>query len=94
MDDLNTISKRNAEAFADAVQNYRKQGRWVMAVYSGLALMSIETFSSEEDAMRSFGEFQPGDPSNTVKLLYPTNVGMVVSISKGTNHDSEGGTPD
>lgn len=75
MHDLNTISKRNAEAFADAVENFRRQGRFVIANYSGITLCSIETFSDEGDAMRAFADFQPEDPSNTVRLLFPRKPG-------------------
>lgn len=75
MHDLNTISKLNAEAFGEAVENFRRQGRFVIATYSGLALVSIETFTDEGDAMRTFADFQPEDPSNTVRLLFPCKAG-------------------
>lgn len=75
MHDLNTISKLNAEAFGEAVENFRRQGRFVIATYSGIALVSIETFTDEGDAMRAFADFRPEDPSNTVRLLFPRKHG-------------------
>ena len=75
MHDLNTIQRLNAEAFGEAVENFRRQGRFVIATYSGIALVSIETFTDEGDAMRAFADFQPEDPSNTVRLLFPHKTG-------------------
>jgi hypothetical protein len=75
MHDLNTIAKLNAEAFAEAVENFRRQGRFVIANYSGITLCSIETFTDEGDAMRAFADFRPEDPSNTVRLLFPRKPG-------------------
>lgn len=45
MHDLNTLSRLNAEAYADAIANLRSQGRDVVATYSGATLMAIESFS-------------------------------------------------
>jgi hypothetical protein len=38
MNDLNTITRLNAEAFAASIQNYRRQGRWVLAKYADVTL--------------------------------------------------------
>lgn len=54
MQDLNTINRLNAEAFAASIQNYRRQGRWVLAKYAGLHLESIETFTVQADAQAAF----------------------------------------
>ena len=45
MHDLNTINRLNFEAFAESIQKYRREGRFVLARYDGLVLTSIETFS-------------------------------------------------
>lgn len=75
MHDLNTISKLNAQAFGEAVENFRRQGRFVIATYSGIALVSIETFTDEGDAMRTFGDKTGEDPSQHFKLLFPRKPG-------------------
>ena len=54
MHDLNVINRLNAEAFADSIQSYRRQGRWVLAKYEGLTLASIETFTVQSDAQKAF----------------------------------------
>ncbi len=54
MHDLNQITRLNAEAFADAIQSYRRQARWVLAKYEGLHLASIETFTSQDAAQAAF----------------------------------------
>lgn len=54
MHDLNVINRINAEAFAESIANYRKQGRWVLAKYEGLHLVSIETFTEQQPAQVAF----------------------------------------
>ena len=51
MHSLNTIQKLNAESFAPAIENLRRQGRDVVATYAGLALLSIESFSIRDEAI-------------------------------------------
>ena len=51
MHDLNTINRLNAEAFEAAIKNFQAQGRYVLAKYEGLTLVSIKTFSTS-DALR------------------------------------------
>jgi hypothetical protein len=58
MHDLNTINRLNAEAFSKAITNYRSQGRYVLARYDGLTLMSIETFSTVGDAAHALVQAQ------------------------------------
>lgn len=48
MHDLNTINKLNANAFEAAIKNFQAQGRYVLAQYEGLTLVSIETFGSAD----------------------------------------------
>lgn len=48
MHDLNTINKLNANAFEAAIKNFRAQGRYVLAKYEGLTLVSIETFTNSD----------------------------------------------
>lgn len=45
MHDLNVLSRLNAEAYADAIANLRRQGRDVVATYNGATLMAIESFT-------------------------------------------------
>ena len=45
MHDLNTINRLNYEAFNASIQNFRAQGRYVLARYEGATLVAIETFS-------------------------------------------------
>lgn len=45
MHDLNTINKLNADAFKRSIDRFRAQGRYVLARYEGLHLVSIETFA-------------------------------------------------
>lgn len=69
MHDLNTIVRRNAEAFAASIQNYRRQNRWVLAKYAGLHLESIETFTDQASAQVAF-EAAMRDPSAARTVLF------------------------
>lgn len=72
MQDLNTINRLNAEAFAASIQNYRRQGRWVLAKYAGLHLESIETFTVQSDAQAAFDtEVSKRDASGRAVLFTP-----------------------
>ena len=72
MNDLNTITRLNAEAFAASIQNYRRQGRWVLAKYAGLHLESIETFLVQSDAQTAFDtEAAKRDASGRAVLFTP-----------------------
>jgi hypothetical protein len=51
MHDLDIIHKINAQGFADAIHNFRKQGRYVIAKYEGLHLVSLETFTTPGEAV-------------------------------------------
>ena len=48
MHDLNTINRLNAEAFEAAIKNFQAQGRYVLAKYEGLTLVSIETLGNAD----------------------------------------------
>lgn len=71
MHGLETIVKQNLDRFAKAITTYRSQGRWVLAKYDGLHLVSIETFGSAEEAGPTYAAAH-----NTIgehaKLLPPT----------------------
>ena len=73
MHDLNELNKLNAERFAQAIHNYRAQGRFVIAEYSGLTLMAIETFSTEKEAFDKFGTYSTMHDSTHAKLYFPGN---------------------
>jgi len=72
MHDLNTINRLNAEAFAQSIDRFRAQGRWVLAHYDGLHLMSVETFSTAEDAAQALISAQESaGASDHFKLASP-----------------------
>lgn len=72
MHDLNQISKMNAEAYAEAVDNFRRQGRYVIVKMTGLHIASIETFTDEGDALHTFANLVAETPDVHFKLLTPT----------------------
>lgn len=79
MHDLNTITRLNAEAFADSIQHHRRQGRWVLAKYAGLHLESIETFTVQPDAQAAFdAEASKRDASGRAVLFTPFPVSQPV----------------
>jgi len=53
MHDLATINRLNAERFEAAISLYQNQGRAVLAHYDGLTLVSLETFSDADEALRA-----------------------------------------
>lgn len=73
MNDLNTINRLNAEAFADSIARYQAQGRYVVAEYTGLHLTAIETFSDEPSAFAKFDSYIGRTDSTRGKLFLPTN---------------------
>lgn len=56
MHDLNTIRRLNLDTFGQAIKNFQRQGRFVMAVYAGLHIVSIESFSTSGDAAYGVAE--------------------------------------
>ena len=68
MHDLKTLSRLNAEAFGEAIENLRRQGRDVVATYEGLHLMSIESFSDGAEALEAFTK--PTDSPSEHKKLF------------------------
>ena len=71
MHDLNTIAKLNADTFAPAITNYRAQGRYVVAQYTGLHILSIETFEDPLEAVSAFNA-PVASPDVTRKIFPPT----------------------
>ena len=65
MHDLNTINRVNYEAFVRAIQNFQAQGRFVLAKYEGLHLVSIETFSSADELVDAHVEALKANPIAT-----------------------------
>lgn len=78
MHDLNTIAKLNAEAYEQGIENFRKQGRHVLAIYSGLHLMSVETFGTAIEATTAL-EAIPENCGDHGKVFapYPTVAAIV-----------------
>lgn len=76
MNDLNTIGRLNAEAFADSIHRYRAAGRHVLALYEGLHLVSIETFTDSKSAQAAHEAAAVGSVVGTRTVLYaPTGTG-------------------
>lgn len=72
MHDLNTITRLNAERFADGIKSLRAQGRYVLAKYDGLALVSIESFSDHQEAVAATtAASAAGGASERVQLFAP-----------------------
>lgn len=51
MHSLETIARLNAEATEKAIGHYCGLGRWVVAGYTGLHIVSLETFTNEAEAL-------------------------------------------
>ena len=68
---LHTIQTLNAETFAPAIENYRAQGRYVVATYTGLHIASIETFTDAKEAVALF-EAPVESPDVHRKIYTPT----------------------
>lgn len=79
MHDLTTINRLNLEAFAESIERYRRQGGYVLAVYAGLSLVSIETFSEQAPAFAAFEAYRDRKDSEHAKLFFPisTDAGML-----------------
>ena len=76
MHDLNTINRLNIEAFAESITAHRKAGRFVMAQYEGLSLVSIETFSYQNQAQDAFDAAVPLQHGGSRVVLF-TPLGQV-----------------
>ena len=69
MHDLNTIRRLNAEAHADSINRVRAKGRFVVADYAGLTLMSYRSFEERPHAEAALAE--PLEGSEHRKLFEP-----------------------
>lgn len=79
MHDLNTINRLNAEAFADSIAKHRAAGRFVLAKYEGLALVSIEAFSDRPSAQQAFDATAAVQHGGGRSVLFaPTQAGVAV----------------
>lgn len=58
MHDLNTINRLNEEAFGKGIAHQRAAGRYVLAKYEGLHVVSYETFSTADDVIHAVNEQQ------------------------------------
>lgn len=75
MHDLNTINRLNLEAFAESINAHRKAGRFVLAQYEGLSLVSIETFSYQNQAQDAFDAAVPLQHGGSRIVLF-TPIGL------------------
>jgi hypothetical protein len=79
MHDLNTITRLNAQAFADSIASYRAKGKFVLAKYEGLHLASIETFDDQRAAQVAFDTIAAKrDPSGRTVLFAPLQAHEVI----------------
>jgi hypothetical protein len=69
MHDLHTIAKLNAETFGPAITNFQAQGRYVVANYTGLHILSIETFEDPLEAVSALNA--PVDSPDVTRKIYP-----------------------
>lgn len=53
MHDLNTINRLNHERFGASIQQHLDAGRFVVAKYTGLSLVSYDTFADYASAERA-----------------------------------------
>lgn len=73
MHDLNTINRLNAETFTKSIDNFRAQGRFVLARYEGLHLVSIESFSNADQASDAhFAATKDAGPGERYVVHAPT----------------------
>ena len=72
MQDLNVISRQNAEAAEqEGLNAARRAGRFVVAKYTGLHLVGFESFDHRDDAGDA-AHAVPPSPDVYFKLLNPT----------------------
>lgn len=75
MHDLNTIIRLNAEAHGDAVDRRRAEGKFVVAKYTGLHLVSFEAYDTGAAALQALNDGRVGaSPDVHFKLYNPTLV--------------------
>jgi hypothetical protein len=71
MHGLKTINQLNAEAIERSISHFQNQGRYVVATYTGLHILSVETFEDPLEAVSKFNS--PVDsPDVHRKILTPT----------------------
>jgi hypothetical protein len=70
--DLNTIKRLNFEAFAQSIGKYQAAGKHVLAVYEGMHLTSIETFTDAAEAQVRFDTVNSKRDGQTARLFLPT----------------------
>jgi hypothetical protein len=71
--DLNTIKRLNFEAFAQSIGKYQAAGKHVLAVYEGMHLTSIETFTDAAEAQVRFDTVNSKRDGQTARLFLPTS---------------------
>lgn len=83
MHDLNTINRLNAEAaqkhldavdWRQAIANFQRQGRYVLAKYAGLTLVSVETFDNAAEAQAAHEASNLKTDSSHSTLFLPLTV--------------------
>jgi hypothetical protein len=76
MNDLDCITRLNAEAIGRNIPALRAQGHWVVVEYAGLSVIGSENFSgegAEERARARLAELNASGNSTHGKLLEPSN---------------------
>ncbi len=77
MHDLNIIERKNREAIERDADAQRAAGKWVVATYTGVAVVSTEAFATQAEAEAAFGA-ERSSPDVHRKLLPPTRVDAAV----------------
>lgn len=71
MNDLNTISRLNAEAHAHSIHTARGAGRWVVARFTGLHLQSTSEHTTDADAQSTAANLAADATPDVRVVIYP-----------------------
>lgn len=75
MHDTEIINRLNREAFLDAAEKARKDGKHVVVSYDGLHTTGYETFTQEVDAFTRMSALQAdASPSHRFVMLLPSGI--------------------
>ena len=71
MHDLNTIKQLNVDAFAPWIKRTQEEGKFVVATYTGLHILSVESFAAEKQAIEAL-HAEVSSPDQHRELFSPT----------------------
>ena len=88
MHDLNTINRLNAEAHGDAITYWRRNGKHVVTVHEGLALVTATPHDTHDEAVAASVALVEVNTGRTVTLLAPTRAANPVAITRDQSEDT------